>query len=144
MDILIREAQIRDAQAICRLNRDIMGYDYPEEETKKKLYASLQSERDKIYVAAIGDVVVGYIHANDYDVLYFPTMKNIMGIAVDTAYRRRGIGKALLAAIEAWAVETGATGIRLVSGAERKEAHVFYRNCGFIGEKQQINFKKEF
>ena len=69
-------------------------------------------------------------------------MKNFMGIAVDPAYHRTGIGKALMAAVEAWARETEASGIRLVSGAERTGAHEFYRHLGFSGEKKQINFKK--
>lgn len=121
-----------------------MGYDYPTEETEHKLRAVLNSGKDKVFVAVAEDSVVGYIHANDYDVLYFPTMKNVMGIAVDSAYRRCGIGKALLAAVEAWAKETKSKGIRLVSGADRKEAHEFYRNCGFDGGKEQRNFKKIF
>lgn len=144
MKICIREAVIQDAEAISNLNRTAMGYDYPAAETERKLQIVLSSGKDKIFVAAAGERVVGYIHANDYDVLYFPTMKNIMGIAVDSAYRRCGIGKALLSAVEVWAKETGAKGIRLVSGAGRKEAHDFYRNCGFDGGKEQRNFKKIF
>lgn len=142
MEITIREASHQDAKAIARLNREAMGYDYPAEDTAQKLEMILRSDRDKVFVAVADDCVAGYIHANDYDVLYFPTMKNIMGIAVDSAYRRQGIGKMLLNAVEYWAKETGAEGIRLVSGIERTNAHSFYRNCGFEGGKSQLNFKK--
>lgn len=38
--------------------------------------------------------------------------------------------------------ETGASGVRLVSGASRTEAHTFYRRMGYGGEKPQLNFKK--
>ena len=88
--------------------------------------------------------MIGYVHANDYDVIYAPPMKNIMGIAVSNRFRKEGVGRALLAAVEAWARETGAWGIRLVSGAERTGAHEFYRHCGYSGEKRQVNFKKYF
>ena len=142
MKITIREASHQDAEAIARLNREAMGYDYPAEDTARKLEMILRSDRDKVFVAVAGDHVMGYIHANDYDVLYFPTMKNIMGIAVDSAYRRQGIGKMLLNAVECWAKETGAEGIRLVSGANRIDAHKFYIDCGFEGGKEQRNFKK--
>ena len=70
-------------------------------------------------------------------------MKNIMGIAVSASCKRRGIGRALLEQVEAWAVRDGAVGIRLVSGSERADAHAFYRKCGYTGDKQQINFKKK-
>ena len=142
--IKIRECKLEDCEIIYRLNKDEMGYDYPLEETMKKLEFLLQSDNDKIYVAVIDDNVVGYIHANNYDVIYFPHMKNIMGIAVDKKYKRQGIGRKLLEAVEKWANETNARGIRLVSGASRKSAHEFYRNCGYDGGKEQLNFKKFF
>lgn len=83
-----------------------------------------------------------YVHACDYDVIYFPHMKNIMGIAVSSQCRRLGIGKALLSKIEDWARESGAAGVRLVSGSERTEAHLFYKHCGYNTGKMQLNFKK--
>ena len=143
MEIQIREANLSDAGAIARLNRESMGYHYPEKETAEKLRMLLGRKQDKIFVAVIEDTVVGYIHANDYDLLYAPAMKNIMGLAVAQEYRRRGIGKVLMAAVEAWAKENGAKGIRLVSGAARQQAHAFYRDCGFGGGKEQLNFKKD-
>lgn len=42
-------------------------------------------------------------------------MKNIMGIAVSSNFRKMGIGKALLDSVEHWARDTGASGVRLVS-----------------------------
>jgi len=71
-------------------------------------------------------------------------MKNIMGIAVSSEYKQKGIGRALLQQVENWARETGASGIRLVSGAIRTDAHAFYRRCGYSGNKEQINLKKLF
>lgn len=65
-----------------------------------------------------------------------------MGIAVSKQYKRQGVGKALLEAVEEWAKKTGASGVRLVSGETRSGAHAFYRYCGYEGEKRQINFKK--
>ena len=144
MEIVIRECREEDCEGICRLNCREMGYDFPIEETRRKLLLLIKSGRDKILVAEAGEAVVGYIHACDYDVIYAPHMKNIMGIAVSEEFQRRGIGRALLEGIEKWAKETGACGIRLVSGAARTGAHAFYRSCGYDGGKQQINFKKIF
>ena len=67
-----------------------------------------------------------------------------MGIAVLHSHQKKGIGRALLAAVENWAQKEGAVGVRLVSGAKRTVAHDFYRRCGYGGERQQVNFKKMF
>ncbi len=138
----IRECAASDAADITELNRNEMDYDFSIEETAKKIRLLLCSEKDKILVAEAGGAVVGYVHANDYDLLYAPHMKNIMGIAVSSAYRHCGIGRALLQGIEEWAKSTGAQSVRLVSGAERKDAHEFYRRCGYTQNKEQINFRK--
>lgn len=142
MDFTIREFIPDDYVDIYRLNREELGYEYPLEATKEKLLRLNVSNSDKIYVALIGDEIAGYIHASDYDVTYAPHMKNIMGIAVSGKYRRRGVGRALLESVETWAKETGAKGVRLVSGEARTDAHTFYHNCGYVGEKKQLNLKK--
>ena len=124
------------------MNREDLGYDYPVEELRERLETVLGSEKDRIWVAVMGQQVVGYIHACGYDVIYAPHMKDIMGIAVSSACRRVGIGRALLYAVEEWGREDGAAGIRLVSGADRVGAHAFYRCCGYDGGKTQLNLKK--
>lgn len=143
-DFTIREAVPSDANAIWQLNCDEMGYQYPLADTVQNIAKLLSSKADKIYVAVSNNTIVGYVHANDYDLIYAPHMKNIMGIAVSHDYKRKGIGKALLQQVEHWARKTGASGIRLVSGAARTEAHAFYRRCGFEGNKEQVNLKKMF
>lgn len=144
MNYEIRECLLMDVDQIYELNCTEMGYDYPKEETRQRMKELLSSDHDKIYVAVIDGKVVGYVHANDYNLIYAPAMKIIMGIAVAGKYKRMGIGKALLVAVENWAKDDGASGVRLVSGAMRKEAHVFYERCGYDGGKQQVNFKKYF
>ena len=140
----IREAISSDANAIWQLNFTEMGYAFPLDATIDNLSKLLHSPSDKIFVAICDGSVVGYVHANDYDLLYAPHMKNIMGIAVSSPYKRKGIGSALLQYVENWALETGASGIRLVSGATRTDAHAFYRRYGYEAIKEQINLKKMF
>ena len=140
----IREAIESDVNAIWQLNCDEMGYQYSFDDTVQNIARLLSSNADKIFVAVSDGLVVGYVHANDYDLIYAPHLKNIMGIAVSRKYKRKGIGRALLQQVEHWARETGASGIRLVSGVTRTDAHAFYRRCGFEGNKEQINLKKMF
>lgn len=140
----IREAILTDAEAISELNDLQMGYKLSINETYERLLDILASKKDKVFVVTIAGNVVGYVHANDYDLIYFPHMKNIMGIAVNKKFEGQGIGRMLINAVEVWARNTNAVGLRLVSGATRTGAHEFYRHCGFSGDKEQINFKKIF
>ena len=142
MGIIIRDCIAEDAEALSRINRERMGYDYPEADTRAKLEKLLARGDNKIFVAEDGGRVVGYAHAVLYDVIYAPTMVNIMGIAVDGSCQRRGIGRRLLDAVERWAAESGASGIRLVSGSERSQAHTFYEICGYKCNKTQLHFTK--
>lgn len=75
MDLQIRQGEITDAEAIHELNAREMGYHYPKDKTEEKLRQVLRSSRDRIFVALADHRVVGYVHANDYDVIYAPHMK---------------------------------------------------------------------
>ena len=143
MRLEVREAKLNDVFDIQKLNSAEMGYNYPLEQTRQQLMELLQSEEDKIFVAEVDGVVAGYVHANNYELLYAPPMKNVMGIAVSSDYRKMGIGKALLERVEQWAKETGAAGVRLVSGGSRVDAHSFYCSMGYGEGKPQLNFKKQ-
>jgi len=57
-----------------------------------------------------------------------PHMKNVMGITVAHEHKH---------------ADTGAAGVRLVSGATGTGAHEFYRHCGYTGDKEQLNLKKK-
>lgn len=142
--ITIRRATPDDAEAISRLNCEQMGYGFPVEATRQKLEVLCKSQHVLLLVAVVLETVIGCVHANDYELVYAPPMKNIMGLAVDKAYRRQGIGRRLLQAVESWARETGAAGVRLVSGRERTQAHAFYESCGYLNQKLQRNYKKLF
>ena len=142
MGIIIRACVPDDAEALARINRERMNYDYSEADTRAKLEKLLAGSSDRIFVAEDGGTVIGSVHAAVYDVIYAPTMVNIMGIAVDGSYQRRGVGRRLLEAAELWATDIGAAGIRLVSGSERTQAHTFYEICGYRCNKTQLHFTK--
>ena len=139
----IRPARQEDAVAIAAICTSALGYAFGREETEKALTAALTRPGDRVFVAIVSDVVVGFIHGQDYETLYALPYKNIMGIAVAEEHRRKGIGRALLQKMEQWAAESGTAGVRLVSGMEREEAHRFYVACGYEEQKQQLNFRKE-
>ena len=140
--MLIREATIEDAFAICNISCADLGYDCCCEFVSTRI-SNLDKGREKVFVAEVNGIVSGYIHAEKYQTLYFEPMINILGLAVSSEFRRRGIGRMLLKRAEHWANEVGIHKIRLNSGASRKEAHSFYRAMGYSNEKGQIRFIKD-
>ena len=140
--MIIREATIEDAFAICNISCADLGYDCSCEFVSTRI-SNLDKGREKVFVAEVNGIVAGYIHAEKYQTLYFEPMINILGLAVSSEFRRRGIGRMLLKRAERWANEVGIHKIRLNSGASRKEAHSFYREMGYSNEKGQIRFIKD-
>ena len=139
--MLIREANNKDAAAICNISSKDLGYECEEKFVRERL-ESLDSNREAVFVAEIDGEVAGYVHAEVYSLIYWEPMANILGLAVSSDCRRQGAGKALMARVEEWAKEKGIKEIRLNSGGSRKEAHEFYRAIGFDDEKMQVRFIK--
>lgn len=141
---IVREAVLSDREPIYRLNCEELGYDYDLESTCRRFSLLLHTNGHKIFVAQRNGAVVGYIHADDYDLVYSDPLKNIMGIAVCKSAQRQGVGRLLLDAVEEWARGSGAAGVRLTSGMSRTGAHAFYAACGYENRKDQKNFIKTF
>lgn len=141
---MIRSAKMKDFQDIHRLNKEGLGYDYPVDQTKRRLRTVLSMPTNMIFVAEIDEKVVGYIHISAYECTYCDSMKNIQALVVDESYRKHGIGQELLRTAEEWAKFTGAKGVRLSSGSNRLVAHQFYTGCGYTYRKMQKNFVKFF
>ena len=144
--VKIRQAAASDIPAMNELFRKDLGYEECRLEIVKKQFAGLDNSREAVFIAEAEDDdghIAGVIHVEKYNVLYFPTMANILGIAVAADFRRQGIGSALLKRAEEWARENGACSMRLNSGESRKHAHEFYRAQGYTDDKKQLRFIKE-
>lgn len=139
----IRIARPADSIAIAEITAEGLGYDCTPEMIAQNI-AALDSSHARLFVAEVDGEVVGFVEPQVYEAVYFPSLVNILGLAVRESHRGMGIGKALMEAAENWAKESGATGVRLNSGADRTNAHAFYRNIGYEVKKQQIRFLKEF
>ena len=144
--VKIRQATASDIPAMNELFRRDLGYEECRLEIVEKQFAGLDNSREAVFVAEAGDDsghIAGVIHVEKYNVLYFPTMANILGLAVAADFRRLGIGSALLKQAEEWARENGTSSMRLNSGESRKQAHEFYRAQGYIDDKKQLRFIKD-
>ena len=137
----VRPLTAGDAEAICEICSEDLGYPCTVELVKSKI-AGLDSAREAAFVALSDDKCIGYIHVEKYDTLYFETMANILGIAVRKNCQAGGAGTALLQAAEGWAKDRGITLMRVISGATRTGAHAFYESRGYVFGKMQKNFSK--
>ena len=144
MNIDIREATFSDFENITLLNRNELGLETPLSQTKMALGKILSDPKHKLLIASIGDNVIGYVHANDYDSLLEPPMKNIVALAVSSKYPQINIAKKLIHAVESWAIDTCAVGVRLISGETKIDSKSFYHSCGYSSDRHQINLRKVF
>ena len=142
---MIRSAELSDAAAIQEINAIALGYDFGLIETRQKLSELLDRSDHFILVAenAAGQIV-GYAHAASYDCLYFPSLLNLLALAVAPDFQGQGYGKALMQAIREEGVAAGYTGIRINSGISRMKAHEFYRKLGCEEKVDQKRFYWEF
>lgn len=144
MDILIRKARVSDAQQISDLIFDSMGFCNPADGIAENLERILPLDTDLVIVAEYNGEIIGLAHAESYNTLYAPPMKDLMSLAVKTKYQNMKIGTRLMETVEKWAVETGRKGIQVLSRVELTNAHKFYQSLGYEIEKTQINFQKIF
>ena len=141
MDIKIRKVEIGDADTIRDISAEGLGYSCDLALVQKKI-AGLNEAREAVFVVVADNSVIGYIHIERYDVLYFETMANVLGLSVFKAYHKMGVGKALLFAAEDWARQNNIKMMRLNSGMNRTDAHGFYEHFGYVSEKDQKRFVK--
>ncbi|SDQ27242.1 GNAT family N-acetyltransferase [Carnobacterium viridans] len=141
--IRVRDMQLIDAEAINLLNTESLGYDISIEITKKQMEKLLINPNHHIfYIAEEEELVVGYVHAELYETLYSEPMLNVLALAVNQTYQKKGIGKQLMQKIEQAASERDLVGVRLNSGETRTGAHKFYESIGYSSDKNQKRFLK--
>lgn len=94
------------------------------------------SEETRIMVAAADAEVVGMVAACLQKERHNPMLQDrrycyVDTIAVKESYRRQGIGKSLMLALEAWSKEQGAREIRFTVWQFNTGARVFYEELGY-------------
>jgi GNAT superfamily N-acetyltransferase len=140
----IRRATLADAAEIARLATEL-GYPAGVEEITGRLEPLLERSNHFIAVAAANKtpLLFGWVAAEERQLLLVSQRVEIMGLVVDLAARRVGVGQALVAEIERWALERGLDGVSVRSNTLRPESHPFYEQLGFHREKSQHVYLKQ-
>ncbi|MYV06129.1 MULTISPECIES: GNAT family N-acetyltransferase [Furfurilactobacillus] len=97
---------------------------------------------DIILVAEREEQIVGYIHAEHCQTLYHGPLLSILALAILPDFQGNHIGQSLMHALEKIAVSIGIEGMRLNSGKQRTNAHLFYKHLNYVNDHDQKRFYK--
>jgi len=142
MDIEIRSSKRADEEVIATLAGQL-GYPSSVSEIRERLVEILEDGDQAVLVAESAEKeVVGWVHVFKAQRLIVEPFVEIGGLIVGEGQRGSGIGKALLAAAEAWAQDHGVSGMRVRSNVIRAGVHNFYEHLGYCCVKRQNVFYK--
>lgn len=128
----IRPASNEDVRAMTRLLQELFAveteFEFDEEKQRCGLEMLLDSPTAEIWVADRRGRVVGMVTVQ----LVASTAEGafsgwVEDLVVSSAYRRRGLGKALLNSAVNWAKDQGASRIQLLADSRNVPALIFYR-----------------
>jgi GNAT superfamily N-acetyltransferase len=129
--IKLRTARPADAAALAGLLAEL-GYPQAAAELAPRIAALADTATDTVLVAEVGEQVVGM--ASPHVTPFFnegQSRGRITALVVDLTQRGRGIGRHLLAAVEAAASRRGCGAVELTSSPHRHGAHRFYLAAGY-------------
>lgn len=130
-DTIIRHATMADSGALAELVTEL-GYRTSPDQMRDRLESILSKPEYSTLVASVDDGVAGFIGtvvrpSYEADGLY----GQIMALVVAGQFRRRGIGRALIGAVEASLRRRGVTVVVVNTANHRTDAHAFYEGQGY-------------
>lgn len=140
---MIRPAEMKDAPALATLCLQL-GYIVDRDIAEARLDRLLSNKAHGIFVYEEADhLISGWAHVYGKYLIELEYAE-IGGIVVDQTVRRSGVGQKLMMACEEWARANAFTEMRLRSGSQRNEAHIFYHHLGYEHTRDQKVFRKKF
>jgi N-acetylglutamate synthase-like GNAT family acetyltransferase len=138
----IRDARNTDIYDLRSLMEQL-GYPIDVHELAKNMAHYSKLPHQKVWVVEHEGKVVGCLAAAMTHYFHRPgSFLRVIALVVDQAYRRQGVGKALLQHAEAHARERGCTYLELTSGIHRAGlgSYAFYAAQGF----EELSDKKKY
>jgi GNAT superfamily N-acetyltransferase len=139
--VQVRQATFDDAPSIARLSSQL-GYPASDVEMHDRVCSLLNSSTHAVYVAASGSSVLGWVTGELRLSLETGPRAEITGLVVDATARRMGIGRALVASIEQWALRNRVNMVLVRSNVARTESHPFYAQLGYEQVKTQHSYRR--
>jgi GNAT superfamily N-acetyltransferase len=131
VNIVTRVATADDAETLARLNRDFNGVDEPPERLAQRVRNTARVETP--ILAEIDGVAVGFAALRVVPcVFYASPHAELTELYVDPAFRRQGVGQALIAHAERLAQASGAMTLLVLTDFYNDDAQMLYRRSGFV------------
>jgi GNAT superfamily N-acetyltransferase len=137
----LRNARLNDAAEIARLSSEL-GYPATAQDIAARLTVLLPLSHHHVMVVQGDDGLLGWIAVERRLTLESGERIEIVGLVVSSVARRSGIGQALVADAECWALAQGFDSIVVRSNVERAESHPFYERLGYVRRKTQHLYSK--
>jgi predicted N-acetyltransferase YhbS len=129
--VVIRSPSPRDLPGLASLLGEL-GYPASPSAVESRLKRMGAHAEVVVFVADRGGVAVGVATGHRLDVIHHDTPVAMLSAMVVAATERgRGTGRALVDAVETWAISSGARRITVASGLAREGAHAFYERLGY-------------
>jgi GNAT superfamily N-acetyltransferase len=126
----IRDAEPADAADIARLLTHL-GYPVDPAEVPARLAGLAGPDHDVLLAVDEAGAALGLVGLHRFSVVHGPApVAYITALVTAPEARGRGVGRALVAAAEAWARERGCGRLTVTSAEHRADAHAFYPACG--------------
>jgi ribosomal protein S18 acetylase RimI-like enzyme len=130
MKITVRPAMPDDAAAIARMNAE--ANDLRATVEHMAAHIALRSEFERAFIAEVDGQVAGYaclrLLPNVCDPIPYAELSELY---VAAAFRREGVGSALIRHVEGVAASQGATALVLMTAWRNQRAHAFYHAMGY-------------
>lgn len=127
----VRGADHSDAAEISRLLGQL-GYPVEVEATPERIERMSRGGRAVVLLATDGTGTIGVATAHILSVLNRARdVAWLTALVVDEAVRGRGVGRALVSAVEAFARESDCVRLSVTTYLDRTDAHAFYARIGF-------------
>jgi ribosomal protein S18 acetylase RimI-like enzyme len=127
----IRRAQPDDAPAAASLLEEL-GYKQPVEFFRERLEIFGHKPDELVLVAEQAGSVVGLLAFRAFLYFHEPGKQGrIIALVVSENVRGGGIGRAMVAEAEKFAMECGCKRMEVTTGTQREKAHRFYESMGY-------------
>jgi GNAT superfamily N-acetyltransferase len=141
-ELNIRPARAEDATELARLADELQHPTTPEQ-IATRFRATSQDKNYALVAAELpSDDLAGFMELVVERLIDAEPRVDVAGLVVSASHRDRGVGRALMAYAEKWAIERGCHIVHLRSNLKRAGAHAFYERLGYEHFKTQKAFRK--
>jgi N-acetylglutamate synthase-like GNAT family acetyltransferase len=145
--ITVREATPNDADSLNTLYR-LLTANAAVNVRPDRIAAIAKHDDHFLLIAEIDNHVCGTVFTSFcMDAMFgeqpFTVIENIV---IDMSWRRHGVGRKLLATVEAMSIARTSSKMMLLSAIEREFAHAFFQKIGFASDKKRgfVKYRSQF